>query len=244
MSILNNCEYFCINLDTRTDRWEKVQEQFEILQLNKNVVRKSAKVDVPIRNEKMSKGEHSLIETNLELFKNCPKDRNLCIFEDDVYFIEDIVSKDIFNKVMEQLPTDFGVLYLGAHLFDKKIKHPLISPNIVQMKPEPTPTPEKDHVYIGGAHAIIFSPIAVNYINSLTDDVLFEAPWDVFISKYLVPQNNCYMIYPPFAFQREDESDLEGKQTSRNWIIAHNEKKIIKGKFSKNPLVRLFHNFK
>ncbi len=238
-NLLNRCEAYCINLETRPDRWEKVQQQFALLSLQ-NVQRYAAKTDVSIRNTAPTNGEHSVIETNLELLCVCHRSKPILIFQDDVYFLMECHPLETMDKITAQLPDDFGILYLGAHLFDPKIKHPLVTPNLVKMQPEPNPTPQKDHVYIGGAHAIVFSQRSIKFILSQVEDVMFEAQWDVFLSKHVVPAFPCFMAYPTFAFQVEDFSDLEGKQTKRDWIIKHNKKKIKKGQFSEHWIQRLF----
>ncbi len=135
-NLLNRCEAYCINLETRPDRWEKVQQQFALLSLQ-NVQRYAAKTDVSIRNTAPTNGEHSVIETNLELLCVCHRSKPILIFQDDVYFLMECHPLETMDKITAQLPDDFGILYLGAHLFDPKIKHPLVTPNLVKMQPEP-----------------------------------------------------------------------------------------------------------
>ena len=220
-------KWYCINLDSRPDRWSMAQLEFEKLGIQNKIERISAISDAAISNPKMNRGEHGLIETNIEIIKSAQLTEHLCIFEDDVTFLPEKTPVDALNAAGAQLPSDWGLLYLGAHLFDRKVKHPLVSENLVRLLPEPKPSKKKDHVFVGGAHAIIFSQGVRDFILNLNEKILFEAQWDVFLSKYIIPQFPCFLVYPSFAFQREDYSDLEGAVSKRNWIIEHNEGRIF-----------------
>jgi len=239
MELFSTLSYVCINLDRRTDRWTQVQHQFNLIGIREKVIRMSAVTDCIMHNPAMSNAEQSLIETNLQILNRTDLSGPICIFEDDVYFLMDKEPIKVMACISNQLPEDFGLLYLGAHLFDPKIVHPLISPNLVRLLPEPRPSKEKDHVFVGGTHAVIFSSRAIDYIRSLPTEIFFDKQWDVFLSKYLIPHFPCFMVHPAFAYQVEDVSDLEGKKTYRNWIIEHNKKRIRPGIYSQNYLARL-----
>ena len=221
--------YYCINLDKRTDRWARVQHQFDLIGIGEKVTRVSAVTSFIDHNSALSIGHQSLIETNLLILNRTDLSGPTCIFEDDVYFIMENRPFDVMAGVYRQLPEDFGLLYLGAHLFDEKIKHPLISPNLIRLLPESRPTREKDHVFLGGTHAVVFSTRAIEYIRAQSTEILFEAPWDVFLSKYLIPHFPCFMAHPAFAFQIDDFSDIDGIKTEWNWIIELNKTRIRQG---------------
>jgi hypothetical protein len=239
MDFFNSLSFYCINLDKRTDRWVKVQQQFDKIGICEKVTRVSAVTDSSIQSDSLSAAEQSLIETNRRILDRAKLSAPVCIFEDDVYFLQDLDITELMARVSEQLPEYFGLLYLGAHLFDPVITHPRVSPNLIRLQPESRPTKEKDHVYVGGAHAVVYSVKAIEYIRSLPIETLYEKQWDVFLSKYLIPEFPCFMVYPAFAFQIEDVSDIEGKMTERNWIIEYNRKGIRQGKYSGNILERL-----
>lgn len=240
MDFFNDVSFYCINLDKRTDRWEKVQQQFDLAGVREKITRVSAVTADNVRNNFLNEAEHGLIETNLQILNYVEMSNPVCIFEDDVYFLLEHDLPALMERISKQLPEDFGLLYLGAHLFDPVIIHPLISPNLVRLLPEPQPTEEKDHVFVGGAHAVVYSARAIEYIRSLPIEILYEKQWDVFLSKYLIPMFPCFMAHPAFAFQIEDVSDIERKKTERNWIIEHNKKRISQGIYSKNILTRLW----
>jgi hypothetical protein len=229
MELLNTLSFYCINLDQRTDRWARVQHQFDLIGIREKITRVSAVTDFINRNSDLSIGHQSLIETNLLILNRRELSGPICIFEDDVYFLMENRPLDVMAHISSQLPENFGLLYLGAHLFDPKIKHLLISPNLVRLLPEPRPTKEKDHVFLGGTHAVIFSTRAIEYIRSQPTQILFEASWDVFLSKYLVPHFPCFMAHPAFAFQIDDFSDIDGTKTEWNWVFELNKTRIRQG---------------
>ena len=229
MEFIDTLSFYCINLDKRTDRWARVQHQFDLIGIRRKVTRVSAVPASINYNPALSKPHQSLVETNLQILNRTNLCGPICIFEDDVYFIMDNKPLDIMAGISRQLSEDFGLLYLGAHLFDPKLKHPLVCPNLVRLLPEPRPTKEKDHVFIGGTHAVVFSRKAIQYIRSQPTQNLFEAPWDVFLSKYLVPNFPCFMAHPAFAFQIDDFSDIDGTRAERKGIIEVNKTRIRQG---------------
>jgi hypothetical protein len=229
MELLNTLSFYCINLDKRTDRWARVQQQFNLIGIREKITRVSAITGCIKHNSPLSTAEQSLIETNLRILSRTDSSGPICIFEDDVYFLMDNRPLDVMAGISRQLPDDFGLLYLGAHLFDQKIKHPLVSPNLVRLLPEPQPTKEKDHVFLGGTHAVVFSTRAIEYIRSQSTQILFEAQWDVFLSKYLIPHFPCFLAHPAFAFQIDDFSDIEGTKADWNWVIELNKRGIRQG---------------
>jgi hypothetical protein len=227
--LLNTLSFYCINLDQRSDRWARVQHQFDLIGIREKITRVSAVTGFINHNSALSIGHQSLIETNLLILNRRDLSGPICIFEDDVYFLMENRPLDVMAGVSRQLPEDFGLLYLGAYLFDPKIKHPLISPNLIRLLPEPRPTKEKDHVFLGGTHAVVFSTRAIEYIRSQSTQIFYEAPWDVFLSKYLIPHFPCFMAHPAFAFQIDDFSDTEGTKKEWNWAIELNKTRIRQG---------------
>lgn len=233
--------YFCINLDSRPDRWKSVQHQFDFLGVLDNVERVSALMNVEIINPNVSKGASSLIATNISILHRALEEHYsyIGIFEDDVYFITKRSPRDTLSAAVCEIPNDFGLLYLGAHFMDPIVKHRQVSPHLIRLNPEPNPNPSRKHVFVCGTQAIIYSQRAIEYILSLSKDVHCEAPWDVFLSKHLIPKFPCYMVNPAFAFQIEDFSDIEGKVPHRTPLIRKNERHIIRGEFSRNFVARL-----
>lgn len=234
-------KYFCINLDSRPDRWKSVQHQFDLMGILDKVERVSALMNVEIVNPNVSKGATSLIATNISILRRALEEHHgyVGIFEDDVYFITKRNPRDTLSAATCEISNDFGLLYLGAHLMDPIVKHRQVSPHLIRLNPEPNPDPSRGHVFVCGTQAIIFSRRAIEYILSLPESVHYEAQWDIFLSKYLIPRFPCYMANPAFAFQIEDFSDIEGKVPHRTPLIRKNERHIIRGEFSRNFFTRL-----
>jgi GR25 family glycosyltransferase involved in LPS biosynthesis len=198
-------------------------------------------MNVKIINPDVSKGASSLIATNLSILRSALEGHHsyIGIFEDDVYFIIKRNPTSTLSAAACEIPNDFGLLYLGAHFLDPIVKHRQVSPHLIRLNPEPNPNPSREHAFVCGTQAIIFSKSAIEYILSLSESVHYEAQWDVFLSKYLIPKFPCYMVNPAFAFQIEDFSDIEGKVPHRTPLIRKNERHIIRGEFSRNLVTKL-----
>lgn len=190
---------YCINLDRRTDRWEKVQEEFKSVGIIDRVKRFSA--------VEKEDGRLGLIKSFLELFKMAKKEnmKNILIFEDDVHFINDPLPN--LKKALSQIGSmDWGMIYLGANTHQKLIK---LKPNLCLLK----------NAY--AAHAIV-------YDNKVYDDIIkrFESIDkvrgindinDVFFSK-LQNKYMALLVNPIIATQSPSFSDLEKRHVSYDFI--------------------------
>jgi len=94
-----------INLDRRTDRMEKLAPQLEKLdiQYKKFSAVDAKKLDI----DPVVAG----LRSHLQVMKQIAGQRVL-ILEDDAQFVEDFNEK--FEKVMQTLPEDWDIFYLGA----------------------------------------------------------------------------------------------------------------------------------
>ena len=97
---------YCINLDRRTDRWEKCKIQFDKHGIN---VERFSALDgdkLEYSNKRLLPGEIGIIRSNLELVKKAKENnyKNILIFEDDVEFADDLNEK--FEKYIKQVPED------------------------------------------------------------------------------------------------------------------------------------------
>ena len=88
-------EIFCINLDTRIDRWQHAQEEFKKIGILDRVHRFSAIKD--------KDGRIGLIKSNLEIIKYAKNKKlnNVLIFEDDFEFLIDN-PLEVLQKSIEQ----------------------------------------------------------------------------------------------------------------------------------------------
>lgn len=232
--MLTSSRCVCINLDRRTDRWQSVTRRFSELGLE--VARVSALEGLPTRPGPLSRGEQSLVATNLRILEDAPLDRPLCVFEDDVRFLAERRPLAVVAAVEAELPARWGLLFLGAHLFGRAVRHPQVSPHLVRL----VASPRDDHVYLGGTQAVVYHPSAIALIRSIPESVVFAQPWDVFLSRAIVPALRCFLANPAFAFQIEDYSDLVGAWTKRRRFIRANERRILRGVYSRTALGRWF----
>jgi len=98
-------EVIVINLDRRTDRMEKLVPQLEKLDIQYKrfsaVDAKKLDIDPVVAG----------LRSHLQVMKQIAGQRVL-ILEDDALFVEDFNEK--FEKVMQTLPEDWDIFYLGA----------------------------------------------------------------------------------------------------------------------------------
>jgi GR25 family glycosyltransferase involved in LPS biosynthesis len=94
-----------INLDRRTDRMEKLAPQLEKLDIQYE--RFSAVDGKQLGIDPIVAG----LQSHLQIMKQIAGQRVL-ILEDDAQFVEDFNEK--FEKVMQTLPEDWDIFYLGA----------------------------------------------------------------------------------------------------------------------------------
>ena len=95
----------CLNLNKRTDRWDRVQKEFESKSL---VVERFAVIEDanPFRSFNIS--QQAILKTITE---------DTIVFEDDVIFVSDKL-----NEVLETAPEGWDMLYLGGNVLDN-LKH-------------------------------------------------------------------------------------------------------------------------
>src|SRR5574343_1940217 len=96
-----------INLDHRTDRWQRCQK--ELLTLGIEAVRFSAlsKPSPVIGN---GIGHLELVRQGYDI-----------VFEDDIFF--EHYAKDVFQCALSQLPKDWDILYLGGNVIEPLSKY-------------------------------------------------------------------------------------------------------------------------
>jgi len=190
----------CINLDRRTDRWNKVKIEFEKIGLD--VERFSAVDGVAIFDDEMVKnykgykkgrGPKAIIgglRSHNNVYKTAIKNKwdITAVFEDDALFVNNFKSE--LAKIYPQVPKDWLMLFLGC--VPRKVSN--ISENVVQI----------DNCWTAHAYLIkleackMLVPIIENYEHRPID-----LSWgSVFKTK------RVYGIIPPLSVQDETYSDL------------------------------------
>lgn len=186
---------YCINLDKRHDRWERVSKSFK--NNNIDVIR------FPAIEHK--DGRIGCIKSHVEILK-IAKERNLknvLIFEDDVVFINSVV-----DNTFEQLPNDWETCYIGANLHTNLIKY---SDNLFTIK------------QAFSTHAIAYNNTIFDFIINKYDNIEkldnYADIYDVWLSNNIQPRNKSYIIYPLVAIQEKGYSDIEHNFIDYSFIV-------------------------
>lgn len=190
---------FCINLDKRPDRWIHAQEEFKKIEILDRVKRFSA--------VERKDGRLGCIKSHLEIVKYAERNklRNVLIFEDDVVFLNQNIE-NVIGNVVNQLPNDWELLYLGANLHS-----PL--------------TPYSDNLVIlnngFSTHAITYNQNIYNafirYYNKI-NTVIQSDILDVWLAANIQSRNKSYLIKPLLATQRNDYSDIVNSNVNYSFI--------------------------
>lgn len=192
-------EIWCINLDSRTDRWEHAIKEFESVGILNRVQRFSA-----IKHEN---GIIGLIYSYTKLFEYAQQKNleNILIFEDDVKFINNPIEN--LKLALEQVQSmDWAMLYFGAKLH-KKIQK--ITQNLFSLK-----SAYCSHAiaYHKSIYDTILNKCKINHEIKNVDDV-----YDMYLYN-LQELHACYIINPMIALQYDNYSNLAN-------VYAKNEDK-------------------
>jgi GR25 family glycosyltransferase involved in LPS biosynthesis len=200
MSVLNEFfdKIYCINLDSRTDKWEECENIFEKKGLI--VERVSALQPQPSGLGHVKDAEKSLKETHKSIIERVKEDglKNVLIFEDDVEFCDLLSdysgeSLDIrFENSINFLPEDWNVLYLGSGI----------------------DTDAKSHIggelyKLGFAHTTHSISINCNFFDTVISQInQSDEPLDIIYSR-LMGDNKIYSFSPNLISQRPSFSDIQ-----------------------------------
>lgn len=192
----------CINLDRRFERWEQMQHKFS--QHGIDSVKRFVAIDgetSPIpAHWNGTPGAYGCLLSHLEVVREA---RSLglpsvLIFEDDVVFDDQFEKK--FGDYIQQLPTDWDMLFFGALHKDELIK---VSANIGRLT-------QSNSTYACALRDTVYD--AFIELNSKARDVL-----DV-NSLVLQKQFNCYCFLPHLAWVEFAHSDAQQKLV-HHWYL-------------------------
>jgi GR25 family glycosyltransferase involved in LPS biosynthesis len=185
-------EYFdkvvVINLDKRTDRLEKISKQLDELGI---VFERFSAIDGtskdPITAGTMS---HTQVWKKYQGLK-------VLVLEDDALFVDNFNEK--FAEVMQTLPSDWDIFYLGA----------LVAPTTGKL------VKVNEHWYkqivSTGTQAYCLKPGKMDYFYNRLKD--YEWYIDIGLRLEAV-SNNCYITQPNLVTQSPGYSDLRLKEVS------------------------------
>jgi hypothetical protein len=123
---------------------------------------------------------------------------SVLLLEDDVLFKE----WSNIDSVMNELPKDFDILYLGANVTCEPEYH---SPHLRKVTSAWT------------SHAILYSQYAIHWILNHYKDWETHGMYDDWLSREFLPNHKCYVAAPMLAIQRPVYSDLWQKNVSYGW---------------------------
>lgn len=182
---------YCINLDSRTDRWERSTEIFN--NMNLEVTRHSANDGSAHNSEsRVNRGEVGCLWSHREILQQA-EDENLgpiLILEDDIEFVRGF--DHLFEKYWERTPQDWDMLYLGAN-------------NQGELKPVSENVYKATKLLTTSSYAVTPGtrmPL-IRAINSM------DVPVDDIFTR-IQPNINCYLYVPYLTWQREGYSDVRG----------------------------------
>jgi len=214
--VRNVDKIFCINLDSRTDRWYESIEEFKKLGIENEVERISAANIQP--------GIIGCTKSHYECIK-LAKEReykNILILEDDVSFIPETLNvlNEMFNQI-ERNGIHFEMLYLGANLCGEDNR--LIDSNLALIAAAKT-----THAYIinSSVYDIMLNTYAncqwtggIQWHHSNPDRLNI----DIFYIRMIQSRGNTYGVYPSVAEQRSSYSDLIHSDCYYNLTDVYNK---------------------
>ena len=187
-------EYFdkvvVINLDRRTDRMEKLVPQLERLGIEYE--RHSAVDGKELGIDPISAGTMSHVQV-LKKYQ----DKKILVLEDDAQFIDDFNEK--FEEVMQTLPNNWDIFYLGALL-------PKDTGKVLPVNQHWT-----RQVMTTGSQAYCINPARTRHFT----DNLDGYEWYIDIGLRVFAENfNPYIAQPNLVTQFPSYSDLRGKDVN------------------------------
>jgi len=196
---------YCLNQDSRPDRWEQTKAELSRAKMEGVERFSSLPADQPFKSFCLS--HYAMLKT----FVASGQAVGL-LLEDDVLF----QSVDHLQEALNELPEDWGVLYLGAN----------ITEGVTGIKERP-PVRFSDHLWrvrsAWTTHAVAYSrAMAVKIIS--TYPVHQYAMYDQWLNEHILSNHQCFLVKPMVAWQRPGKSDLWGQETDYTGAFIHGDK--------------------
>jgi len=197
---------FCINLDSRPDRWKEAQKEFAKHSLNVERVSgiEGAKMNLDFPPE-IKEGAVGCALSQFFCIKYAKQLglNSFLLLEDDIQFDENV--NELINQYNEEVPSDWDMLYLGGQHF-----HGM---NLQQVS---------EHVYkceyTLAAHSVAFSyRVFDRFVDKLID---ITKPCDVHYAESH-KEINAYVIIPHLTWQRNSFSDIEKVNVDYTFLKHH-----------------------
>ncbi len=186
---------YCINLDSRIDRWKEISQDFEDLEILNRVER--------FPGIEYNPGWRGCDLSHVAILENAKKCqyKNILIFEDDANFEKNILDILEFTIIELQTLPHWDLLYLGATLQRPCTK---ITNYLMQ-----THGNYATHAYAINGH---FYDIMLNRPDTERQDV-----W---MLNELHPKYTCLCVNPLVCFQRPSWSNVEQRYDNHKpWML-------------------------
>lgn len=218
---------FCINLDSRPDRWELAQSEFDKIGILDRVERVSALTTEempydprPVKNRNASDllGQFACASSHNKCTKIAMQynAKNYFVFEDDFYFKN--YDKNYLNTCINELPSDWRLFSLGYNTWSQKSIESY-SVNLNKM------------YGFGLAHAYavnegIFEHLNNEFVKRVIRSETRRKRWwkrnEYFLGNATKYQHGVKNI---FAFQRDGFSDVASSNKDHSSLITQKNKK-------------------
>jgi hypothetical protein len=197
---------YCINLDKRTDRWNLAEPEFQKHGLNVERVPgyDGSKLNLEFPPE-IKEGAVGCSLSHLFTIKLAKQNKldNFLLLEDDVVFDDGINEK--FFSVLDQVPDDWDMLYLGGQHFHG-MDMPQVNENVYKC------------VYTLAAQSVGIKHTVYDYfIDKLMDITKINDLHYAESHKEI----NAYVIIPHLTWQRNSFSDIEKVNVDYTFLKGH-----------------------
>ena len=195
-------EMYCINIDSRTDRWKLAQEEFEKLGIKDRVQRFSAIVNPD--------GRLGVIQSNLEIVRIAKRKKlnNVLVFEDDVMFLHENKPLETLEKAIKQINIGWQLFYLGANTHNKLVK---MTPNLIYLK-------NAFAVHSMAYNKTVYDKF-IDYASNVKQIRKNTDILDVWLASEVQTKNIALMVNPMLTTQRESYSDIEKRVVDQSYIV-------------------------
>jgi glycosyl transferase family 25 len=197
----------CINLDRRPDRWQRMQLKFAehgIQSVRRFSALDGDVLDIPAH-WIHTPGAYGCLLSHLEVIREARQlgVSSVLIFEDDVVFDPNLQEK--FGTFIEEVPSDWDMLFLGALHKDKPIR---IAEHVARIS-------KANSTYAYALRSTVFDDFIE--LNRKAEEVLD-------INSFVLQQRfNCYCFVPNLAWVEAEYSDVQ-KRLERHWYL---EKSLV-----------------
>jgi len=198
-------ETYIINLERRKDRMSHMSLEMKRLGIP---YKRFDAIDGEKLEEKtiINKSTVATIRSHIGVIKNASKNgyNKIAVFEDDIIFCDDFESR--FKYYLENIPTDWDIMYLGCH-FNACADPILLKNNVYKIKES------------YGCFSMILNN-QNGIFQKIINNVIETMPYDDYI-KVLQKELNCYVFMPFFVKTLKTVSDLSESKEAFEYEVVN-----------------------